>query len=73
MSVLHLNSLVDGRGFGQVALFPAIPIASAGENPEMNSGALHRFLAEAVWYPSALFPSPALSWSPVDELRAWRR
>jgi hypothetical protein len=32
----------------------------------MNSGSLHRFLAEAVWYPTALLPGPNLRWSAVD-------
>ena len=38
--------------------------------PEVNSGSLHRFLAEAVWYPVALLPSPTLQWSPIDSTRA---
>ena len=33
----------------------------------MNSGALHRYLAEAVWYPTALLPSAKLRWSPIDD------
>lgn len=37
---------------------------------EMNSGALHRFLAEAVWYPTALFPGRNLQWAELDESRA---
>jgi hypothetical protein len=36
----------------------------------MNAGALHRFLAEAVWYPWALVPGDALRWAPLDERRA---
>src|SRR5690606_39033748 len=34
------------------------------------SGSLHRYLAEAVWYPNALMPSANLQWSGVDERRA---
>ena len=71
--LLHVrvtDSLADGRGSGQVALLSAVPIASAGGNLEMNSGSLHRFLAEAVWYPSALLPSPQLTWAPIDDARA---
>ncbi len=64
------DSYVGGRGAGQVALFSAIPVASAGGTVEMNAGSLHRFLAEAVWYPSALLPSPSLSWAPMDDARA---
>lgn len=71
--LLHVqvrDSFVGGRGAGQVALLSAIPVASAGGSMEMNSGALHRFLAEAVWYPSALLPSPQLTWTPLDDTRA---
>lgn len=62
-----LDSLVDGRGAGQVSLCSAIRIASDGGTPEMNSGALHRFLAEAVWSPTALLPSERLRWSGIDD------
>ena len=33
----------------------------------MNSGALHRYLAEAVWYPTALLPSAKLRWTAIDD------
>lgn len=65
-----LDSLVDGRGAGQVSLLSAIRIAFVGGTPEMNSGALHRFLAEAVWSPTALLPSETLRWSPIDDSTA---
>ena len=31
---------------------------------------MHRFLAEAVWYPRALRPSEQLRWTPIDDWRA---
>jgi hypothetical protein len=71
--LLHVqvkDSLIGGQGYGQVALLSAVPLASDGGNFEMNSGSLHRFLAEAVWYPSALLPSSQLMWTPVDDSRA---
>lgn len=64
------DSCVAGVGAGQVALLSAVPVAAAQGGPEMNSGALHRFLAEAVWCPSALLPGPKLRWQPIDETRA---
>jgi len=73
MPLLYLrviDSFVGGRGAGQVALLSAVPIGSAGGTTEMNSSSLHRFLAEAVWYPTALLPSPALSWTPIDDASA---
>lgn len=59
-----------GKGFGRVSLFSAITLASDSGGMELNAGALHRYLAEAVWYPTALLPSAALRWSPVDTSKA---
>jgi hypothetical protein len=70
---LHLrvtDAFLAGYGSGQVALLSAVPLASASGNHAMNSGSLHRFLAEAVWCPSALLPSPQLAWTPIDGSRA---
>ncbi len=51
-----LDALSDGRGSGQVLLLSAFDVGHDGGTPEMNAGSLHRFLAEAVWYPWALRP-----------------
>lgn len=71
--LLHVrvrDALVAGEGSGHVSLLSAITVASDGATYEVNSGSLHRYLAEAVWYPTALLPSPALRWSDIDETRA---
>ncbi len=65
-----LDSWMDGQGSGQVILESLIPVAQDAGTPEINSGALHRFLAEAVWYPWALVPGPALRWTAIDDRRA---
>ena len=70
---LHLrvrDSLLEGRGGGRVDLLSAIKVGADADRPELNAGALHRFLAEAVWYPTALLPSDRLVWSPIDERKA---
>jgi hypothetical protein len=64
------DALVDGRGSGQVSLMSVFPISADAGGIEMNSGSLHRYLAEAVWYPEALLPSPALKWTHIDPTRA---
>ncbi|WP_425532220.1 DUF6920 family protein [Aromatoleum anaerobium] len=46
-----------GVGSGQAQLLSAVTVASDRDKPELNSGSLHRYLAEAVWYPTALLPS----------------
>jgi hypothetical protein len=72
--LVHLevrDSLIGGRGAGQVVLLSVAPVGSAGGNREMNSGALQRFLAEAAWYPTALLPGRHLQWTPIDDSRAF--
>jgi hypothetical protein len=71
--LLHVrvrDALVLGRGSGEVALLSAFRVDGAEGTVEMNSGALHRFLAEAVWYPTALLPSGRLTWRGVNDTAA---
>jgi len=65
-----IDSLIDGVGSGEVHWMSTFEVAHASATPEVNSGSLHRFLAEAVWYPWALMPSDHLSWAPIDDTRA---
>jgi len=61
-----LDSYVGGMGLGRVSFLSAIPIGCDSRSPELNSGELHRYLAEAVWYPTALLPQSGVRWSPID-------
>lgn len=63
------DALECGWASGRVSLC-VIPIKSTAGTRELNSGALHRFLAEVVWYPTALLPSKNLHWTPIDHRRA---
>lgn len=56
----------QGEGILRAQLLGVIPVASVGPNPEMNEGELVRYLAEAVWYPTALLPSQGVTWSAID-------
>ena len=71
--LLHVrvrDALIDAIGSGQVSLMSAFPLSAATGGLEMNSASLHRYLAEAVWYPSALLPSSQLQWTPIDATTA---
>jgi hypothetical protein len=71
--LLHVrvrDALIEGRGSGQVSLLSAFTVSADAATPEMNSGSLHRYLAEAVWYPTGLLPSPTLRWTGIDATRA---
>jgi len=62
-----LDSYVEGLGSGRVSFLSAFGIDSETGVPELNSGALHRYLAEAVWFPTALLPQSGIEWSPIND------
>jgi hypothetical protein len=61
------DSYIDGRGAGQVRLCSLVPLGREKPTPQLNSGALHRFLAEAVWCPTALLPQAGVEWQTIDD------
>jgi hypothetical protein len=64
------DAYVDGQGSMQATIYGLWPLVDQAGTPELNSGALQRFLGEAVWFPTALLPSPAISWADRDDLSA---
>jgi len=64
------DSFCDGEGAGAVSLWGVVPLDSAGSSPELVEAELQRYLAEAVWYPTALLPREGVTWEPVDNQRA---
>lgn len=62
-----LDSYIAGIGSGRVSLLSSFGVASEEGMPELNSGALHRYLAEAVWFPTALLPQSGVKWQPLDD------
>ncbi len=61
------DAFVGGRGSGKVSFLSALPMGGDSGHLQIDLGAMHRYLAEAVWYPTALLPSDSLRWSPVSE------
>jgi hypothetical protein len=61
----------DGYCAGEGAMFGAlcalVPVVNERGTPFMASGELLRYLAEAVFFPTALLPRDGISWKPVDE------
>lgn len=64
------DAYVGGRGSMQASIYGLYALVDQSGTPELNAGALQRYLAEAVWLPTALLPSAALSWSPRDDRSA---
>lgn len=63
------DEYIAGAGAGRVSLL-GLPLARERDRPELNEGALHRYLAEAPWYPTALLPRDGLSWTAIDDRTA---
>lgn len=59
-----------GEGILRAKLRSTITVASAGPSPELNAGELTRYLAEGVWFPTALLPSRGVAWEAVDDRSA---
>jgi hypothetical protein len=71
--LLHLrvqDAYCAGHGSGRVSLLSAITVGESPPGIEMNAASLQRYLAEAVWYPSALLPSAGVVWTAIDDQRA---
>ena len=64
------DAYIKGRGQMQASLYGVYSLADQVDKPELNAGALQRFLGEAVWFPTALLPSTSLTWAPRDDRSA---
>ena len=71
--LLHVrvkDAFVKGKAAGNVYLMSAIQMAHDEDKAPLNSGALYRYLAEAVWHPTALLPQSGVRWEAIDGERA---
>lgn len=59
-----------GTGALRAKILSAFTVVDAEPGPEMNSGELMRYLAESVWFPTALLPGEGVDWESVDERSA---
>jgi hypothetical protein len=64
------DSYVAGRGQMQGKILALLSVVDEQDKPELNAGALHRYLAEAVWCPTALLPGEGVKWTAIDDSRA---
>ncbi len=64
----------DGYRAGRGSMFGAVagimPVVDQSGAQELNAGALIRYLAEAVWLPTALLPANGVVWTPIDDRAA---
>lgn len=64
------DAYIAGEGMLQGALLGLVTLLDLSGTPEAAEGELMRYLAEAVWVPTALLPSQGVQWAPVDDARA---
>jgi hypothetical protein len=64
------DSYIDGKGGMRAKMLSLANILDAQDKPQLDSGALQRYLAESVWFPTALLPSQGVSWEAIDADRA---
>lgn len=62
-----IDAYKRGKGALRARLLSVVPVADAAADPELNEGELLRYLAESVWFPTALLPGEGVAWEAVDE------
>jgi hypothetical protein len=70
LGVFVRDAFVEGAGSMFASVAGLWSVAAAEGTPEIAAGALHRFLAEAVWFPTALLPSHGVAWTQLDDTSA---
>lgn len=63
------DAYIKGLGSMQAKIFALVPVVDAHGEEKLNTGALQRYLAEAVWFPTALLPSAGVQWLGIDNNR----
>jgi hypothetical protein len=70
VSVRVRDNYVGGRAGMHASVAGLIPVVSGEGTPHLASGALHRYLLESAWFPTALLPSQGVRWEPIDDSSA---
>ncbi|MGE0351932.1 MAG: DUF6544 family protein [Gemmatimonadales bacterium] len=64
------DGLVEGKGMMLGKGLGLFTVVRSEGTAAVTAGALHRYLAEAVWLPTALLPSEGVVWTPIDDSTA---
>jgi hypothetical protein len=65
-----LDSYINGKGRMLGKILSLFTIVDESNKKELNKGALQRFLAESVWFPTVLLPGKGVIWSKIDDKTA---
>jgi len=64
------DGYIDGHGVMQGKLASVLTVVNQSGQPELDAGALYRYLAEGVWFPPVLLPSRGVAWEAMDDSTA---
>jgi hypothetical protein len=70
VNIFVVDAYVKGEGILTAKPFGLLTVMDRPSTPELAQGELMRFLAEAVWYPTALLPGQGVVWEAVDDSQA---
>jgi hypothetical protein len=70
LDVLVRDAYVARHATMRGALMAAVDVVNERDRPELDEGALQRYLAEAAMFPTALLPERGVAWTPIDENHA---
>jgi hypothetical protein len=70
MKIRIRDAYLEGRGSMKGKILSLVTVIDEHDKVELHAGALQRYLAEAVWLPTALLPDNGVKWSAIDSNRA---
>lgn len=65
VNMVGRDKFMRGEGEMLIKLANVIPVVNEGNNDKINQGAMVRYMAEMVWFPSAAL-SDYIKWEPID-------
>jgi len=70
VNIKVIDSYINGKGAMKGKVLSLIEVIDDREKKELNKAALQRYLAESVWFPTALLPTQGIKWIEIDEKKA---
>jgi hypothetical protein len=70
LAICVRDASIDGTGSMRASVLGLFTMLNVEGTPDIAAGALHRYLAEATWFPTALLPSQGVAWTPIDDSSA---
>ncbi len=64
------DSYINGKGRMKGKFLSLFTLFDAQNQRELDEGAMQRYLAEAVWFPTALLPSQGVTWTALNDHKA---